>query len=1049
MSKAVVDILNCSRPLIVFTEILGLLHDVGKLDDEIYHNHYKRTIVELNPDGVIEDLEDVNKSVLSKKDVPGILSKLFCQTFKDFLPLDTKLLDIVGNSVLGDAIFNHHYTKDKMRNRPLIEQIIFLADKQDSSEDRGAHEEESVLADKAYVATPFGFESSLIHEYFKEKVRTLNSKYQCDIKTLREARRVFYDELSRCLEKIFMQRGDKLDFVANFSKLKELRDSIYSLAEDFFSLSLAESRRPANDVILFDHCYMTAALAKAIIAGCVIDEVFYETAKAKIANDQRFCYKLIVVGFRGKEFLTNVNRLPDFVGRRQRIERIRNIVRQTIEFDLPLGNLIYEDLNIMCFLVPDLNSLTDGHVILNEIKERVTTTIVNESNGILAPVFELVGDETGQASDYIGPLIKNAKNILETKIQVPFTRNPLTSPPLPWVELWKEAVRKEKCQICGYAPEVTAARELVFAKGEKICRYCLELRLEGMMERTKAIERKELETIWLDELRDDRPDNRIALIVGKITPVEEWLNGELIRKTTRTVYANKNKSRSKISSLNQIKGLFKNLKDLVNAEKLNDAEKMKATCNTIKELKSKVKDVLKDNPKALQLFEEEVDARIERREVISEVDTLIQKMIKILLEKSPSPSRLRRVWRELLDFSERSKLLAREFFVNHQLQRRRLVIEVEGKLEPGQLGDTKIGAVICKDDKTLITADHLDAKLNGKKLSESNEKELKELFANMQLVVTWSDGSRQELKAKEIKDIQLYVPILPVYETTGEFMLLCPAKSALPIVHEIKSYFFNRFEKALGKLNLNLGVLYFKYKYPLYIILDAGKRLTKEFELLKQEEKEVTIKKVNESFLFNNLGWRITPKLRDDGEDKYYPLFKDANIGDYVSLLDLTDGNRVKVHMNHFDFESVDSSQKRFGLAIEGNKLRAHAVLGTNGPRPYLIESLGEIFHLWTILCKLTRSQIKNLEQSFVTKIEEWFKENNVTKKDPAEDRTYRAFVEASVRNICKDRLGREEKEKLVQAILSGMFFDVVELFITLGSHIPLKEVEQNERCVC
>ncbi|MEM3104898.1 MAG: hypothetical protein QXD69_05295, partial [Candidatus Bathyarchaeia archaeon] len=341
------------------------------------------------------------------------------------------------------------------------------------------------------------------------------------------------------------------------------------------------------------------------------------------------------------------------------------------------------------------------------------------------------------------------------------------------------------------------------------------------------------------------------------------------------------------------------------------------------------------------------------------------------------------------------------------------------------------------DNKTLITADHLDAKLNGKKLGEYNEKDLKELFANMRLAVTWSDGSRQELKVKEIKDIQSYAPILPVYKTTGEFMLLCPAKPALSIVNEIKSYFFNRFEKALGKLNLNLGVLYFKYKYPLYIILDAGKRLIKEFELLKRKEREVTIKKVNESFLFNNLGWRITPKLRDGGDDRYYPVLKDANTGDYVSLLDLADGSRVKVHMNHFDFENVDSSQKRFGFAIEGNNQRVHAVLGTDGPRPYLLEDLGEIFHLWTILCKLTRSQIKNLEQTCVTKIEEWFRESSVPRKNPAEDGTYRAFVEASVRNICKDGLIREEKEKLVQAILSGMFFDTVELFITLGSHIP------------
>ena len=125
---------------------------------------------------------------------------------------------------------------------------------------------------------------------------------------------------------------------------KNFRMSVHDLVKEFLSSSLAETRRPANDIVLYDHCYMVGSLAKSVVSAWIINPDFKETIEKIKESSGYFKFKLLVVGYRGYEFLTNVNRLVDFIGRTEILSEIRDKVRNIVEFEIPIGNLIYEDM---------------------------------------------------------------------------------------------------------------------------------------------------------------------------------------------------------------------------------------------------------------------------------------------------------------------------------------------------------------------------------------------------------------------------------------------------------------------------------------------------------------------------------------------------------------------------------------------------------------------------------------------------------------------------------------------------------------------------------
>jgi len=1002
----IIEKLKKNRDIILLTEIVGWLHDIGKLDNKTWHQHNERIRTEFGID--IEDRDDI----IPRNEIPeNVFNFLIENTPKSFVRSRSFSIDLnwfAGNSEIGGPIFYHHYYNPNIPRSP-YEHIIALTDTQDSKEDRGAHEEDK--PSKIMVSTPFGYE---------EKLETSG---------LREKRKDFYKKFAELLNKFQQENSPK-----NF------RMSVHDLVKEYFSSSLAETRRPANDIVLYDHCYMVGSLAKSVVSAWIINPDFKETIEKIKESSGYFKFKLLVVGYRGYEFLTKVNRLADFIGRTEILSEIRDKVRNIVEFEIPIGNLIYEDMSIMCFLVPDLDEAKEGMEIKKEIKERIVEEFRRGSNGILLPFVGVIGDRDGKSSEYIGTLIKNAKEIVKKRLKYPYSE--LID--LPWANEWaekwmcvdckktfrnpmdkkcpecgsKNIKKREKCFICGYSPETPIKEGVISTRGEKLCKYCYDIRLRGAKKRHT----EEKGTIWLDELRDE--NNNIALIVGKMTPIQKWLSGELVEKAMRTVFCNPVKGKGKIEKVNKIRGLFK------------------AENNAKVKIYEDVRRAIRHKPDALKLLKEKIG---ESNISDGEIQNLIEKVFELCSGNTPSPSRLRRIWQEFMQFSEDSETSLKSFFEEQKLIRKRIKMKVDGEIKKKEymLGDAKlegkdIGCVIYEGERTILTANYLDTEFEfdgeKQKLNEYSKEDLKDLLKGKILEIKWYDGTSTEAKIEEVVNIEPYIPMVPVYKTVGEFMILCPAKYALTLTTRIKAHFFKRFEKALGKLGLNIGLLYFKYKQPLYLVLDGGRRFIEEFEsgdLRKEDEtREYEILKNEDLFIVDKLGWNITPKFEDGSEDWYYCTLKDAITNEYVPILKMKD-NKIKVFHNYFDYEYMESTQKRFDITFGERSKRFHSVVGEQGPRPYLLEDVGKIIKLWDIIDpekgNLTISQIMKLKHICSEKIEEWGLKN----KDLRDEGTFRTLVEASVENICGD-IGKSEKETIIRSVIEGYFFDVVELFIKL-----------------
>ncbi|MHC1610216.1 MAG: CRISPR-associated protein Csx11 [Candidatus Methanospirareceae archaeon] len=1019
--------LQDNRVLILLVELMGFLHDLGKLDDSLYKEHQ------------IRYSNDKKKGHIPQEIIKFFSNKNF-QEMVNFHAVPEWLRSELSNQKI-DGFERHHYGKEPPP-QTFLEKIIANADNQDSSEDRGAREKQEVGIEDAYVSTPFGFEKKLSPDYVEET----KGKCKCIIKgCLTDARVEFYNKLK--------EKG-----ITSIDGYIKSRGNFIKLMEDYFSLTISESRRPANDILLFDHCYMTGTMAKSVISGCILDDEYLNETRGKIREKEKgmesyFNFKLLIVGFRGYDFLTNVYRLPDFVGRAEKLKEIQKKVRDIVEIEYPIGNLIYEDSEVMCFLTPALKDKKIEGEIENSFRDRIEGEINEMSNGILLPFVKIVGREDRDGpSPYIGPLLKRSKEIKrKMDTYVPNRR-------LRWMEEWNNQYicfhcsqvfsrpkrknekelcpicssskikKREKCQVCGYAPESATGEGILRSKGEILCESCFKTRVNGSNHIHKLIREGNREILWLDELRDESPNNRIALIIGKVTPIDKWLSGELV-ETLKNVYAAKTDKLNLRSVESDIKGLL-GKKDVQTRWR-------------------NIKKILEHSPAAIRYLEQELNKLGSKGLTKDEIRTLTRKLIEkvnyISYQKSPSPSRLRRIWQEFLEFSEDSETSLKNFFEEQKLIRKRIKMKVDGEIKKKEymLGDAKlegkdIGCVIYEGERTILTANYLDTEFEfdgeKQKLNEYSKEDLKDLLKGKILEIKWYDGTSTEAKIEEVVNIESYIPVVPVYKTVGEFMILCPAKYALTLTTRIKAHFFKRFEKALGKLGLNIGLLYFKYKQPLYLVLDGGRRFIEEFEsedLRKEDEtREYEILKNEDVFIVDKLGWNITPKFEDGSEDWYYCTLKDAITNEYVPILKMKD-NKIKVFHNYFDYEYMESTQKRFDITFGKESKRFHSVVGEQGPRPYLLEDVGKIIKLWDIIDpengNLTISQIMKLKHICSEKIEEWGLKN----KNLSGEGTFRTLVEASVENICGD-IGKSEKETIIRSVIEGYFFDVVELFIKL-----------------
>lgn len=1016
--------LNQHRPISILVEFIGMVHDVGKLDERVHEYHLARPLVEL---GFLEDKEirslfepefsflsqeqynsfddvkrDLRKNSEIVKQVNLAVSKFKAnesnewkkwerrcrqiwegcsqtegikiqEETKKFIlsnPLEFSDSELIKRLIahedkiarVGTPIIRHHYAKipyfsifrDRYPCQTLYEWIIGKCDTKDSIEDR-----EGVESDKPpafAISTPFGYEIGL-----KEK-------------NLFRVREEFYNNINVKSFKKSLQENDSL-------KLKNICDVNQELIKRHFSMTVSMNARPVNDILLYDHGFMSGAMSK-----CVFNQMLFQYSTGKgiewikdpSIEASKMPFSALTLIFNSLSFLTNVYKLPDLIGRQFILERLFKDVKSLLEQEIPIGSAVYEDINTITFLTPELDSNVWDE-LLEEIKGKTFKTMVSTVESelqlsmdyaplclfMLNPEIKLLEPEE-RVANLIQEGIAKSTDFLQSKKVSEITLEKLDT----LDKIWQENNSEEKCQVCGLLPATIEDRD------DKICKVCSSLRAWGWFsnrEEARKIKEEEKipQSIWLDEIKDK--NNVIALVFGKIAPIEEWLKskeeGGYVEKST-----------------------FVNVRDKK--------------------------------------------------------------------EKTLSASRARAIWRTVDEFCSSCMELSEKHV------------------------DTGVGAII-KYDKSKLSPEPPEGNLNVEILFEDKKTEgyWTPQHNTIETLLSLSEDDLQKLlSVKELKmrykkkewtvrspaiEKKEYLRTRKVYSFAGEFCSIVPGDKALDICAEVKEKFEREFGKVLGRLSLSLGIIYFKHKTPLYIAFDSAKRMLKNFEKLSEKEEvniietrkilklklptghesdpivfdkhEEFIEEIKEykkrkeevdAYIELSLAkndrrfkWNIPITFMDGELDCFYPyVFVNKEV---KHVLELKEAESIQAHLNYFDFEFLDASSRRFDIILP----RSHFLL-EKSPRPYLLEDLEKLVDLWRIFDEHRMySKIKNLEALCGSKLSEW------DTKNPISDRTYLYFVEMSLKNVLGrtwNELKEEERNFLKESLSTGMFFDVIELYMRI-----------------
>jgi len=354
--------------LIILAEIGALIHDLGKLSEEFINEKSEdkpqmKNFQNWEHHSKIIDY-DCSNNLNDAKIAKRVLSRCVVSS-------NTTILDLVeahheknwGKYSIGDY--------NNLNIDPVLK-LLCASDKFDSKEDKGNVSDSGKQEyNDTRISNFCGFEGSYIgpqklRDYREEVYRIINQYLDaCSIDSMYEQRFVLFKELEKRLSK-----------------------------------SLGETRRAANDVIIWQHSYTVASILKALIGEYLLSNDFkndvdnlkrvkkgtdwkWNTKNIKEIIKDNSPFKLMSIGGDFFDFISQAHKIPDVSGRVETLDEIKEKVKRLIETEFLLGNCIYEDDYGLHFLIPA--SFSEDRIIKGKIYK-----IFNEgTDGILVPYFNL------------------------------------------------------------------------------------------------------------------------------------------------------------------------------------------------------------------------------------------------------------------------------------------------------------------------------------------------------------------------------------------------------------------------------------------------------------------------------------------------------------------------------------------------------------------------------------------------------------------------------------------------------------------------------------
>ncbi|MEW6423838.1 MAG: hypothetical protein AB1523_03690 [Bacillota bacterium] len=815
---------------------------------------------------------------------------------------------------------------------------------------------------------------------------------------------------------------DKFDRVA-------LRDS--------FEKVWGDTRRPINEVTLWDYSFIIAALYKAALAFCLLVNQKPEPVSIR--------WRLLSVRVDGIQYLLGAQRIPDLLARKTILANALDRVKFLLEDFYRLALEVYRDENGSIYVFPDLDVLdcTDketslGEIILEEfgkgtIKENISLALKGE----VVPCLR--EDSTEKSWRAKLQLKEQSKDVLVLEVppvnehiaqHIPFQSCPAT------IGHWWEKNREEVCIVCGLRPRGYGAqdREMHYKSKQKkekcpadcqtckaitrgVCDICEHRRADRARE--WATERL-FTTIWMDEVAD--VNGRVALLAGQFD-LTHWLDGTLVRTLA-----------------------------VRNPANVNETEK-KA-------------DAVAKNPSF---------ARLRR-----------------IWETT------RKFWQEILPAGEgqdpRDSIAGRATgLAGPRLAIRGALKPARGAVQPGPYhayslvleGGVRLDVVWDGQKGRFLTAanlacvarllgesqpdrrDHEDELAYQRRLHQWGARKIEQAIKKAggeTLVIEEPAGSGTdkfwgEISGIHVEEVQggTYVPVIPILAEPRTFLALVPAGRALAVVRAIKEKYEREMGKVRNRLPLNMGLVFADRRTPLRAVLDAGRRMLKG---LQEAGRAVEGWRVDFVADFNGerspdfLGpagrpdphfarwrelklvkkertatWRV-PLVMGDArtKDHWYPYvfmeqpaktpadkrgrsfsgpnpWKNNGPGKLVHAEELEEGDLVFFAPAALDWVWLDSAGRRFEVAYDQEGVRLDPALQR---RPYLLDELGLLEDTWENLSgHLTATQIYTLRDLIERKRAEWQKD----KCDLQDEEVFRQFCLDAVASA-RWRKGRDGPRK-------------------------------------
>lgn len=845
-----------------------------------------------------------------------------------------------------------------------------------------------------------------------------------------------------------------------------IRQEFIQEIEQYFRISVAETRRPLNDVTLFDQTVASVAFFKAALAQNLL--LGWKEPYTEIVGE-KYRWRLLRVGLDGLAFWGNSIRIGDILARNSLFERTLDAVKMLLEVNYPLGTEVYRDENGSIFIVPDIHKLhqkfsINGRQTLEECIQDIA--------------YKIFSGETVLSLD----LSDDTRNMLS------FGKLAMKSLPRPkanieWLkEEWRDEEKlRDVCPVCGSRPQGPSNK----AFDRKVCDDCEKRRIDRSAQWIQDLST----TIWIDEVADI--NGRLALLVAQFG-IAGWLSGSYFG----TVLAFDPRARSLTDPVRKgivhtfdLGTLIRNIQEgLTNPTKaFNDKSLLGGL-------------VLKDSRDKTNRVQKFYDLRISGTDLdqissLSDPERLALEMIRL----SPSFSRVRRVWETTQTFWEE---ITSDFKVILGKIGQRL--RIRGTFVPGAKSQDTLGishtyelnlgavnlSVTCIADGEFLTVDNLSRVALLLNAPEESHKDYSSAANYVLYRLLSRDKSGQGFEVEEptgygspnrvlgmlyITDVKTegpsYTPAISLLSEPRVFMAIVPADKALKVAQVIKDKYEAEVGKVSNRLPLTVGNIFTGRRTPLPAILEAGRRMLKQ----PTQDDCWVVKNIGPALPRSPWPSKITITLEKDSQSlpiemqtgmgdgktediwySYWCVEKDKNevrplgrtrqfVGadgkDWVHITDLYEGDVVQFMPSRFDFEFLDTAARRFEISYDDGKRR-----GSSHPsRPYYLEQLDEFDRLWNILSNgLATSQIHNLIEIIETKRMEW-----LTKQNEAVTETERMewlAKQIAFQGIVRDALNNanweprpEQKifEQLNGAALSGQLADVVELYIRILKSEP------------